>query len=394
MNWLPYKKSALTLKNKDLNRFQITEKHFPEDFSPHKHELIKNQSHINLMSDFGFKRLMYDTRLAIGFLNEALKGIATIKTITKLDKEFTGQHVFQRTAVFDILCLDDQGREIIVEIQRTKQNYYLDRLVYYGSAHIFSTSSLKGTETNKLWASKPKRLIILSLVDFPFEYPGFIYPDEHQYQFQYQIHEVGRPENKYDGVVGVIIDLSKFAKYAKFVLKNNFDKFNTLEKWLFQIKFIHEMKQLPNYMQHGDFFELAQMARIGNLNKTQMLEYQNNLKVIFDEQSSKASYEADVKNQKELAEAEKRARIKERKEKIAAQKKAKEERIEKLAAQKKAKEAEILAKEAEKQILAAAKNFLTSTQLSVEQIATALSLEVHVVEGVKKSLKIENQGPI
>jgi predicted transposase/invertase (TIGR01784 family) len=124
--------------------------------------------YINLLTDYGLKSVLKVQELAINFLNDVLGGTRNIQKITYLDKESIGKYKYQRTSVFDLLCEDDQNREFIVEIQRIKQQHFLDRSVYYASARI-QENAPKGKEPFSRWDFMQKPLIFIGILDFDIE---------------------------------------------------------------------------------------------------------------------------------------------------------------------------------------------------------------------------------
>ena len=76
-----------------------------------------------------------------------------------------GQYKYQRTAIFDLLCEDDQNREFIIEIQRISQKYFLDRSVFYVSSRI-QDNAPKGKEEFSNWDFCQKPIFFIGILDF------------------------------------------------------------------------------------------------------------------------------------------------------------------------------------------------------------------------------------
>ncbi|MEO0340684.1 MAG: Rpn family recombination-promoting nuclease/putative transposase, partial [Bacteroidota bacterium] len=100
---------------------------------------IKNEKFINPLTDFGFKKLFGsepNKDLLIDFLNELLPKKHQIADLSYAQNEHQGQRIIDRTAIFDIYCIGENGERFIVEVQKAKQNYFKDRSVYYASFPI------------------------------------------------------------------------------------------------------------------------------------------------------------------------------------------------------------------------------------------------------------------
>jgi len=101
-----------------------------------KDKIFMRERYINPFTDFGFKRLLGEEPnkdLLLDFLNELLrKEKGNIKTITYLKNEHL-PYFGERKAIFDIYCENEAGEKFIVEIQKTKQNFFKYRTVYEGN---------------------------------------------------------------------------------------------------------------------------------------------------------------------------------------------------------------------------------------------------------------------
>lgn len=92
---------------------------------------------INPFTDEGFKRIFgseINKDMIIKFLNSLLS--ETITDITFRNVEALGICRNDRKAVFDIFCETDKHEMIIVEMQKSSQKYFSDRVLYYASFAI------------------------------------------------------------------------------------------------------------------------------------------------------------------------------------------------------------------------------------------------------------------
>ena len=94
---------------------------------------------INPRVDWAFKRIFGsdDTKeCLITFLNGVFEGEFIIKDVKHLKKEQTRHQKRERGVIFDVACVTDEGRHIIVEMQKKEQRYFVDRALYYSSKAI------------------------------------------------------------------------------------------------------------------------------------------------------------------------------------------------------------------------------------------------------------------
>lgn len=61
-----------------------------------------------------------------------------IVDISYLNNEQLGITEFDRTSVFDIFCMDQDGNVFIIEIQRGNQKFFKDRSIFYSMFPIRS----------------------------------------------------------------------------------------------------------------------------------------------------------------------------------------------------------------------------------------------------------------
>ena len=128
--------------------------------------------YINPLSDFGFKRLFGTEAhkdLLIDFLNQILPDFHQIKDLTYIKNEQVGENIKDRTSIFDIYCKSKKGEQFIVELQRVKQEYFVDRSIFYSTRAIRAQApkgewnfELKAVYTCLLYTSPSPRDATLS----------------------------------------------------------------------------------------------------------------------------------------------------------------------------------------------------------------------------------------
>jgi len=229
--------------------------------------------YMNLLTDYGFKSVLKVQELAIDFLNDLLEGVPHIQKITYLDKESLGRDKNNRTAVFDLLCEDDQNREFIVEIQRISQKFFLDRSVFYASSRIRDNAP-KGKEAFSNWDFYQKPLIFIGILDFDIKES---LPD--QFEHFLQLCDIRSKKVFYEKLSFIFLELPKFERMIGAELSA--DSAN-LNKWLFAFKKLHTLEKAPEYLGKGPFKRLLEIAEIANMTKKQKEDYELSLKQLAD----------------------------------------------------------------------------------------------------------------
>ena len=125
------------------------------------------EKYINPFTDYGFKKLFgeeVNKDLLLDFLNELLKEEqGVIKNITYLKTEYLGATEVDRKAIFDLYCENERGEKFIVELQKTKQNFFKDGTLYY------STFPIREQAKRTDWDYELKAVYTIAILDFVFE---------------------------------------------------------------------------------------------------------------------------------------------------------------------------------------------------------------------------------
>jgi predicted transposase/invertase (TIGR01784 family) len=129
-------------------------------------EKLKDK-YIDPFTDFGFKKLFGEEcnkDLLLDFLNELLhKEEGKIVSLSYLKTERLGISEASRKAVFDLYCENERGEKFIVELQKTKQEYFKDRTLYY------STFAITEQAIHGEWNFNLKEVYVVAILDFVFE---------------------------------------------------------------------------------------------------------------------------------------------------------------------------------------------------------------------------------
>ena len=89
--------------------------------------------------DWAFKRIFgrEDTKeCLITFLNGLFEDELVIKDVTFAKTEKLGLRPGDRGVVFDVYCVTNEGKHVIVEMQKKEQEYFADRALFlHGTCH-------------------------------------------------------------------------------------------------------------------------------------------------------------------------------------------------------------------------------------------------------------------
>ncbi|NEQ69484.1 MAG: Rpn family recombination-promoting nuclease/putative transposase [Symploca sp. SIO2D2] len=235
-----------------------------------KNRYPNQDRYINLLTDFGFKRLFGtepNKELLIDFLNVMLPPQHTVQDVSYRNNENLGNTPLDRKAIFDIYCESKTGEKFIVELQKAKQNYFKDRSVYYATFPI-QEQALKGE-----WNYKLSSVYTIGILDFIFE-------DHEEEPELFHIVELKNQKCKvfYDKLKFIYVELPKFTKTVE-ELESHF------EKWLFLLKHLSELEAPPEALQEVVFERLFEISEIANFSPVEQEAYENSLKYYRDLQN-------------------------------------------------------------------------------------------------------------
>ncbi|NER93431.1 MAG: Rpn family recombination-promoting nuclease/putative transposase [Symploca sp. SIO1B1] len=235
-----------------------------------KNRYPNQDRYINLLTDFGFKRLFGtepNKEILIDFLNVMLPPQHAVQDVSYRNNENLGNTPLDRKAIFDIYCESQSGEKFIVEIQKAKQNYFKDRSVYYATFPI-QEQAIKGK-----WDYKLSSVYTIGILDFIFD----DHKDEptllHTVQLKNQ-----RCEVFYEKLKFIYVELPKFTKTVD-ELESHF------EKWLFLLRNLSELEAPPEGLQEVIFEQLFEVSEIANFSAEEQEAYENSLKYYRDLQN-------------------------------------------------------------------------------------------------------------
>lgn len=228
-----------------------------------------SEKYIHPFTDFGFKKIFGTSPnkgLLIDFLNQVLVGKENIRDLTYLNNELLGKTKRDRAAVFDLYCENEKGEKFIIELQNVKQEYFLDRSIFYSTFPI-QNQAPKG----KQWDYCLKAVYTIGLLNFGL--PGK--EEEERYFREVVLMDKYTYEIFYDKLTFIYLEMPKLKKGAN-ELESHFDK------WLYVLKHLSELQERPKQLQEKVFEKLFKVAEIAQLNTEDMRKYDESLKVYRD----------------------------------------------------------------------------------------------------------------
>ena len=260
--------------------------------------MSKLGKYINPFTDFGFKRLFgteANKDLLIDFLNELLAGRERISDLTYLNSEQLGKTEEDRKSIYDIYCENEQGEKFIVELQNMKQIYFKDRSLYY------STFPMQEQAQKGEWDYQLKAVYTVGILNFKFERPD---NDPTKFIHRVKLIETETKEVFYDKLTYIYLEMPKFIKEVD-QLETHFDK------WLYVLKNLHRLEEIPPVLQERVFKKLFSAAEVANYNPEEMTAYEESLKTLRDNHATTQYVEKAVERAVEEAVEETEERTKE-----------------------------------------------------------------------------------
>jgi predicted transposase/invertase (TIGR01784 family) len=227
--------------------------------------------YINPFTDFGFKKIFGEEEnkdLLVDFIQTLMPEKSNITTINYLKNEKLGRANTERKAVFDLYCENDKGEKFIVELQRAEQDYFKERSIYY------STFAIQEQAKKGKWDYNWQGVYTIAIMDFSFTHSlhtnvktqVVLYDEENGMVFTNKL--------KY-----IYLEMDKFKKGIE-ELETYYDK------WLFILKNLHLLEEIPPELREKSFQKLFNVAEIAKYNPKDRQTYENSLKYYRDMENS------------------------------------------------------------------------------------------------------------
>ncbi len=232
------------------------------------------ERYINLFTDYGFKKIFGEEpnkNLLLDFLNELLKEEqGEIRDLTYLKTEQLGDTDIDRKAIFDLYCENERGEKFIVELQKSKQNFFKDRALYY------STFPIREQAERGDWNFQLKAVYTVAILDFVFDEDK---NKPEKYRYDVKLTDIDTNRVFYDKLTFIYLEMPKFSK--------NLDELKTrFDKWLYVIRNLNRLERIPDTLREQVFDQLFDSAEIARFTPDQVRSYEKSLKYYRDMKNS------------------------------------------------------------------------------------------------------------
>ena len=226
--------------------------------------------YINPFTDFGFKKIFGEEAskpLLMDFLNALLPESNKIVDLSFKNTEQLGKLDIERKAVYDIYCENEIGEKFIVELQKSKQNYFKERTIYY------STFPIREQAEKGKWDYNLKAVYCVGILDFTFD----DYETEPEKGEVVHTIKLKNQNGKifYEKLTYIYLEMPNFKK-----LENELS--TRLDKWLYFIKNLEDFQDIPTIFTDAIFNQAFEKAELVNYNQVELNNYENSLKVYRD----------------------------------------------------------------------------------------------------------------
>jgi predicted transposase/invertase (TIGR01784 family) len=232
------------------------------------------EKYINPFTDYGFKKLFGEEPnkdLLLDFLNELLKEEqGQIIDLTFMKTEFLGATEVDRKAIFDLYCENEKGEKFIVELQKSKQNFFKDRTVYY------STFPIREQSKKADWDYELKAVYTIAILDFVFDSDK---GEREKFRYDVKLTDIETKKVFYDKLTFIYLEMPKFNKTIE-ELETRFDK------WLFVLRNLNKLERIPEKLKERIFDKLFETAEIAKFTQDQVRSYEDSLKYYRDLKNS------------------------------------------------------------------------------------------------------------
>lgn len=257
-----------------------------EERNEEKTTECREREFANLLCDFMFKRLFCSEAnkdVLIWFLNMVLEDL-DIKSVDFIPTEHLGLTKEDRKVIFDISCECSDGKTFIIEMQKGYQKYFRERALYYTTypinaqgreaRDIYDAERTEGRTHEKFnWDYNLKPVIVVALLNFQFKHSED-WPDD-KYLSSYRLLEDSAHEPMTNTLRFVFLELGRFNK--------RISELNTIfEKWVYLLKHMHNMKEIPPEFDEPLFKRLFLLAEIGKFTPEELEQYYKSLNNMGD----------------------------------------------------------------------------------------------------------------
>ena len=218
--------------------------------------------------DWAFKRIFgsEDTKeCLITFLNGLFEDELVIKDVTFAKTEKLGLRPDDRGVVFDVYCITDEGKHIIVEMQKKEQEYFADRALYY-TARAIVQQGVRG-----IWDYHLAPVYTVCFMDFVSQSPIL-----KEFRTDLVLTDLQTRQQVSDRMRIVYLQLPLFDKHTEAECMDIFDC------WIYIVKNMNMFEQMPFSEKYPVFRKLAEIGDLRKLSREELELYDEDIKNMRD----------------------------------------------------------------------------------------------------------------
>lgn len=235
------------------------------------HDLIKRKQMARFIDprvDWAFKRIFgsEDTKeCLITFLNGLFEDELVIKDVTFAKTEKLGLRPDDRGVVFDVYCITNEGKHVIVEMQKKEQEYFTDRALYY-TARAIVQQGIRG-----IWDYHLAPVYTVCFMDFVSQSPIL-----KEFRTDLVLTDLQTRQQVSDRMRIVYLQLPLFDKHTEAECMDIFDC------WIYIVKNMNMFEQMPFSEKYPVFRKLAEIGDLRKLSREELELYDEDIKNMRD----------------------------------------------------------------------------------------------------------------
>ena len=218
--------------------------------------------------DWAFKRIFgsEDTKeCLITFLNGLFEDELVIKDVTFAKTEKLGLRPDDRGVVFDVYCVTNEGKHVIVEMQKKEQEYFADRALYY-TARAIVQQGIRG-----IWDYHLAPVYTVCFMDFVSQSPIL-----KEFRTDLVLTDLQTRQRESDRMRIVYLQLPLFDKHTEAECMDIFDC------WIYIVKNMNMFEQMPFSEKYPVFRKLAEIGDLRKLSREELELYDEDIKNMRD----------------------------------------------------------------------------------------------------------------
>ena len=218
--------------------------------------------------DWAFKRIFgsEDTKeCLITFLNGLFEDELVIKDVTFAKTEKLGLRPDDRGVVFDVYCVTNEGKHVIVEMQKKEQEYFADRALYY-TARAIVQQGIRG-----IWDYHLAPVYTVCFMDFVSSSPIL-----KKFRTDLVLTDLQTRQLVSDRMRIVYLQLPLFDKHTEAECMDIFDC------WIYIMKNMNMFEQMPFSEKYPVFRKLAEIGDLRKLSREELELYDEDIKNMRD----------------------------------------------------------------------------------------------------------------